>query len=229
MKVFHIHLWGTNTPTPNIHTMQCIEVVSVTCAPGACVPENKILIGDILRTADTTVVNQMQMDELQHFLLGAPGLSISECEPELFLQHLKYLFFPCLNLSRFVYKHLSSFPNVSGMAIWFCFLWIIQAVLVVRYFKMQVPMLCWGLSLRNKRATMSPLPVRLSCGPSNPTHPLVKTPHTCDSKEKRIRMHWNPLEWLSIPDNHPAGYLSKEATFRHVQQSLLRIKCRPRP
>jgi hypothetical protein len=102
--------------------MQCIEVVSVTCAPGACVPENKILIGDILRTADTTVVNQMQMDELQHFLLGAPGLSIWECEPDFSLQHLKYLFFLCLKLSWFVYKHVSTFPIVSGMAVWFCFL-----------------------------------------------------------------------------------------------------------
>ena len=38
-----------------------------------------------------------------------------------FLQHLKYLFFLCLNLCWFVYKHLSSFPNVSRMTIWFCF------------------------------------------------------------------------------------------------------------
>ena len=60
---------------------QIVAVVAMEFTPDhACTPEDKILIGDMLRTCNGTVVSGVDLDDLQHVILGPAGAPLPRHE-----------------------------------------------------------------------------------------------------------------------------------------------------
>jgi len=58
--------------------VQIVAVVATDFTPDhACTAEDKILIGDMLRTCNGTVVSGVALDDLQHVILGPAGMPLA--------------------------------------------------------------------------------------------------------------------------------------------------------